>query len=113
MTDDAFGGEITQTELDAVRQAVNRIEYGGSELGWPGIEDLAAVWQAETRPLVDRPTPHAEAWLAADRLIRAYELLGSPFFALSLLINEFAWDHAARQRFIQRGLLVHAPGSLA
>ena len=113
MTDEAFGGEITEAELDAVRQAVTRIEYGGMELGWPDIDDLAAIWQAETRPLVDRPTPHAEAWLAADRLIRAYELLGSPFFALSLLINEFAWDHTARQRFIQRGLLVHPPGAPA
>jgi hypothetical protein len=46
-----------------------------------------------------------------DRLIRAYQELDSPFFALSLLVNEFAWDHDARQRFIQRALLVRAPGS--
>jgi hypothetical protein len=105
MTDEAFGGEITEAELEVVRQAVNRIEYGVTELGWPGIDDLAAIWQEEARQLVIRPTPHAEAWLAADRLIRAYELLGSPFFALSLLVNEFAWDHETRQRFIQRALL--------
>jgi hypothetical protein len=111
MEDGAFGGEITEIELDAVRQAVNRIEYGSSELGWPGVADLAAIWRTEARSLVTRPTPHAEAWLAADRLIRAYELLDSPFFALSLLVNEFAWDHDARQRFIQRALLVRAPGS--
>jgi hypothetical protein len=112
MEDGAFGGEITEIELDAVRQAVIRIEYGSSELlGWPGIADLATIWQLEVRPLVNRPTPHAEAWFAADRLIRAYEQLESPFFALSLLVNEFAWDHGARQRFIQRALQVHAPGS--
>jgi hypothetical protein len=112
MENGVFGGELTVIELDAVRQAVTRIEYGSSELlGWPGIADLAVIWQAEVRPLVERPTPHAEAWLAADRLIRAYEELDSPFFALSLLVNEFAWDHDARQRFIQRALLVRAPDS--
>jgi hypothetical protein len=111
MGDGAFGGEITEIELDAVRQAVNRIEYGSSELGLPGLADLAAIWQAEARLLISRPAPHAEAWLAADRLIQAYELLDSPFFALSLLVNEFAWDHDSRQRFIQRALLVRAPGS--
>jgi hypothetical protein len=108
MEDRRFDGEITDLELDVVRQAVGRIEYRSSELGWPAIADLAAIWQEEARPLVDRPTPHAEAWFAADRLIRAYELLGSPFFALSLLVNEFAWDHDSRQRFIQRALLVNA-----
>ena len=111
MEDGAFDGEITASELQAVREAVSRIEYGSSELGWPAIGDLAAVWQDAARPLVNRPTPHAEAWLAADRLIRAYELLGSPFFALSLLVNEFPWDHDSRQRFIQRALLVNAPGA--
>jgi hypothetical protein len=112
MENGSFDGELTEIELDAVRQAVARIEYGTSELlGWPGIGDLAVIWQTEVRPLVKRPTPHAEAWFAADRLIHAYELLDSPFFALSLLVNEFAWDHDSRQRFIQRALLVRAPGS--
>ena len=112
MDDEVFGSELTEIELDAVRQAVSRIEYGSSEhLGWPGIADLAAIWQSEVRQLVKRPTPHAEAWFAAERLIRAYEHLNSPFFALSLLVNEFAWGHDARQRFIQRALLVPAPGS--
>ena len=112
MDDGTFDHELTEVELDAVRQAVSRIEYGSSELlGWPGIADLAGIWQSEVRTLVNRPTPHAEAWVAADRLIRAYEHLNSPFFALSLLVNEFAWGHDARQRFIQRALLVPAPGS--
>ena len=112
MDDGTFGHELTEVELDAVRQAVSRIEYGSSELlGWPGIADLAGIWQSEVRTLVNRPTPHAEAWVAADRLIRAYEHLNSPFFALSLLVNEFAWGHDARQRFIQRALLVSVPST--